>query len=99
MAASSAALPEPDAEAQVARRLVAILHADMVGYSRLVQLDELGTISRLRAVLDGIVAPLIGAGGGRVVNTAGDSVLAAFDSVTAAVRCALAWLRFRNGGS
>ncbi len=88
MAASSAALPEPDAEAPVARRLVAILHADMVGYSRLVQLDELGTLSRLRAVLDGIVAPLIGAGGGRVVNTAGDSVLAAFDSVTAAVRCA-----------
>jgi TolB-like protein/class 3 adenylate cyclase len=88
MAAPSATLPEPGAEAPVTRRLVAILHADMVGYSRLVQLDELGTLSRLRAVLDGIVAPLIGAGGGRVVDTAGDSVLAAFDSVTAAVRCA-----------
>ena len=89
MAAPSATLPEPGAEAPVTRRLVAILHADMVGYSRLVQLDELGTISRLRVVLDGIVTPLIGAAGGRVVNTAGDSVLAALDRVTAAVRCAV----------
>jgi class 3 adenylate cyclase len=88
-AAPSAALSEPDAGSAAGRRLVAILHADMVGYSRLVQLDELGTLSRLRAIRDGLVAPLIGAGGGRVVNTAGDSVLAAFNSVTAAVRCAV----------
>lgn len=90
MAAPPAAVPEPGADApHAARRLVAILHADMVGYSRLVQLDELGTLSRLRTVRDGLVAPLIGANGGRVVDTAGDSMLAAFGSVTAAVRCAV----------
>ena len=90
-APSAAALSETSAAGASggARRLVAILHADMVGYSRLVQLDELGTLSRLRAVREGLVAPLIGTGGGRVVNTAGDSVLVTFNSVTAAVRCAV----------
>ncbi|HYI83759.1 MAG TPA: tetratricopeptide repeat protein [Acetobacteraceae bacterium] len=90
-APSAAALSETSAPGASggARRLVAILHADMVGYSRLVQLDELGTLSRLRAVREELVAPLIGTGGGRVVNTAGDSVLVTFNSVTAAVRCAV----------
>ncbi|MDO9708054.1 tetratricopeptide repeat protein [Paracraurococcus lichenis] len=72
------------------RRLVAILHADMVGYSRLMESDEAGTLAALRAVRDEILPPLVAAGQGRIVGTAGDSILAVFGSVTAAVRCAVA---------
>lgn len=75
------------------RRLVAILHADMVGYSRLMELDEAGTRDALRDIRDSLVTPLVAAGQGRVVGTAGDSILAIFGSVTAAVRCAMALQR------
>src|SRR5690242_5372017 len=71
------------------RRLVAILAADVEGYSRLMALDEeqaLATLSGHRAIAD----ELIVAFRGRIANTAGDSVLAEFASVVDAVRCALA---------
>jgi adenylate cyclase len=71
------------------RRLAAILAADAVGYSRLMEADEDATVASLdacRAVFRATVA----AGGGRVVDTAGDSVLAVFDSVVEAVRAAIA---------
>jgi adenylate cyclase len=70
------------------RRLVAILAADVEGYSRLMALDEeaaLGTLSAHRAIAD----ELIVAFRGRIANTAGDSVLAEFASVVDAVRCAI----------
>jgi class 3 adenylate cyclase len=70
------------------RRLVAILAADVEGYSRLMAMDEeaaLATLSAYRTVAD----DLIGTFHGRIANTAGDSVLAEFASVVDAVRCAI----------
>jgi len=70
------------------RRLAAILSADVVGYSRLMGLDEVGTAHALRdhrAAAD----PLIAEHGGRVVKTTGDGVLIEFGSVVGAVECAL----------
>ena len=70
------------------RRLVAILAADVEGYSRLMSLDEeaaLATLSAHRAAVD----ELIVAFRGRIANTAGDSVLAEFASVVDTVRCAV----------
>ena len=70
------------------RRLAAILAADVVGYSRLMGVDEEATLARLnayRAVIDGLVADHRG----RVFGSAGDSVIAEFASPVEAVRCAL----------
>jgi adenylate cyclase len=70
------------------RKLVAILAADVEGYSRLMEIDEEGTLATLsahRAITD----ELISHHGGRIFNTAGDSVLAEFASVFAAVDCAI----------
>ena len=72
----------------VNRRLVAVFAADVEGYSRLMGADEVGTLKRLterRAILD----RLIGDHGGRIANTAGDSVLAEFASAVQAVQCAV----------
>src|SRR5258706_11192680 len=74
---------------RVERRLSAILAADVVGYSRLTGLDEVGTIRILRehrAVTDALVAKH----GGRIVKTTGDGVLLEFPSVVDAVECAVA---------
>ena len=73
-----------------ARRLAAILAADVAGYSRLVGADEEGTVARLKSIRAAIVDPSIAGNHGRIVNTAGDSVLAEFASVVDAVRAALA---------
>ena len=70
------------------RKLAAILHADVVGYSRLMGEDEAGTHQAL-AELRQAVDPLIAAHGGRIVGTAGDSVLADFSSVVDAINCAV----------
>jgi adenylate cyclase len=70
------------------RKLAAILHADVVGFSRLMGEDEARThraLGELRAAID----PLIGAHGGRIVGTAGDSLLADFASVVDALSCAV----------
>ena len=70
------------------RRLVAIFAADVEGYSRLMGVDEVGTLRDLtqrRGILDG----LISAHRGRIANTAGDSVLAEFGSAVDAVQCAV----------
>jgi class 3 adenylate cyclase len=72
----------------VKRRLTCILAADAVGYSSQMGLDEEGTVRVLsahRAVIDGIIA----FHGGRIMSTAGDSVLAEFSSAVEAVRCAV----------
>jgi TolB-like protein/class 3 adenylate cyclase len=71
------------------RRLAAILAADIVGYSRLMGLDEAGTAQALRehrAAAD----PIIAEHGGRIVKTTGDGLLIEFASVVGAVECALA---------
>jgi len=72
----------------VKRKLVAILAADAFGYSRMMSTDEEGTVKILsahRAVIDGIIE----FHEGRIINTAGDSVLAEFASPVQAVRCAV----------
>jgi predicted ATPase/class 3 adenylate cyclase len=71
------------------RKLIAVLYADMVGYSRLIGLDDAGTLERLRALRRNLIDPAIEEHGGRIVQTGGDSLLIAFDSIDGAVRCAV----------
>jgi adenylate cyclase len=76
-------------EQRVERRLAAIFAADVAGYSRLMSQDEAGTLRALaaaREIMDGLIAEH----GGRIANTAGDSVLAEFPSAVDAVQCAVA---------
>ena len=61
----------------------------MVGYSRLIGLDDAGTLRRLRTLRRALFDPAIRACGGRVVQTGGNSLLIAFDSIDGAVRCAV----------
>ena len=71
------------------RRLAAILLTDMVGYSRLMGLDEESTIVRHKTYRDEIIDPRISAHGGRIVKTTGDGVLVEFPSIVDAVKCAI----------
>ena len=73
----------------VERRLAAILAADVVGYSRLMGADEIGTLRALKAVRKDLVDRAIAAHGGRIVKTTGDGLLAEFASVVDAVTCAV----------
>ncbi len=70
------------------RKLVAILAADVEGYSRMMETDEEGTLATLSAHRS-ITDELIAQHGGRIFNTAGDSVLAEFASVFSAIDCAI----------
>jgi TolB-like protein/cytochrome c-type biogenesis protein CcmH/NrfG len=74
---------------RVERRLAAIFAADMVGFSRLMEADEAGTLSRLKALRDGLIDPKIDEHGGRIVKTTGDGMLVEFASVVGAVQCAV----------
>jgi adenylate cyclase len=71
------------------RRLTAILAADVAGYSRLMGADEEGTHERLKAHLGELVNQKIAEHRGRVVKNTGDGLLAEFQSVVDAVRCAV----------
>jgi class 3 adenylate cyclase len=71
------------------RRLAAILVADIVGYSRLMGLDEAGTIRRLKALRRELIDPTINAAQGRIVKTMGDGLLVEFPSPLRAVSCAV----------
>jgi adenylate cyclase len=70
-------------------KLIAVVYADMVGYSRLIGLDDVGTLIRLRALRKEVIDPAIEEHGGRIVQTGGDSLLIVFDSIDGAVRCAV----------
>src|SRR5881628_4019716 len=70
------------------RRLAAILAADMVGYSRLMEADEKGTLARLRTHRLELVDPVIAKNKGRIIKTTGDGMLVEFQSVADAVECA-----------
>jgi TolB-like protein/class 3 adenylate cyclase len=72
-----------------ARRLAAILAADVVGYSRLMGEDEVGTAKIVRERRE-VATPIVRSFGGRVVKTMGDGALLEFPSVVAAVECAIA---------
>ncbi len=73
----------------VERKLAAILAADVVGYSRLMGADEVGTLRALRAVRKDHIDPAIASHGGRIVKTTGDGLLVDFPSVVDAVACAV----------
>jgi len=70
------------------RRRAAILAADVVGYSRLIGVDEEGTLGALRAIRADVVDPTVAAHHGRLVKTTGDGLLVEFGSVVDALRCA-----------
>ena len=76
------------AEERVQRRLAAILAADVVGYSRLMELDEAGTMAALKSLRKTVVEPLVARYQGRIFNTTGDGVLVEFASAVNAVQCA-----------
>lgn len=77
------------AEEHLQRRLAAIMVADMVGYSRLMEADEQGTIARQKVHRAELIDPEIVAHGGRIVKTMGDGILVEFPSVVDALRSAL----------
>lgn len=74
---------------QQTRRLAAIVVADVVGYSRLMEADESGTFDRLKAIRKDLVEPRTAEFGGRIVKGTGDGWLAEFPSATDAVRSSL----------
>jgi adenylate cyclase len=71
------------------RKLIAVVYADMVGYSRLIGLDDVGTLERYRSLRQSLIDPAIEAYGGRIVQTGGDSLLIVFDSIDGAIGCAV----------
>jgi adenylate cyclase len=71
------------------RKLIAVVYADMVGYSRLIGLDDAGTLERLRTLRTSLIDPAVEEYGGRIVQTGGDSLLIVFDSIDGAVGCAV----------
>jgi TolB-like protein/class 3 adenylate cyclase/Tfp pilus assembly protein PilF len=77
------------AEARVERRLAAILAADVAGYSRLMGVDEEGTLASLKLHRRQVIDPKIAEHRGRIVKTTGDGALVEFSSAVDAVRCAM----------
>jgi adenylate cyclase len=74
---------------RVQRRLAAVLSADVVGYSRLMGIDEAGTLARLKALRHEIIDPMIATHAGRMVKLMGDGALVEFASAVDAVTCAI----------
>lgn len=77
------------AEERVRRKLAAILAADVVGYSRLMETDEEGTLARVKAMRKDVIDPRIAEYGGRIFKTTGDGLLAGFPSAVDALRPAV----------
>ncbi len=77
------------AEKRAQRRLAAIMAADVVGYSRLMEHDETGTLTALKARRRDVLVPVVAQHNGRVVNFMGDGVLVEFGSAVDAVQCAV----------
>ena len=75
-------------EPSIGRRLAAILAADIAGYSRLMGQDEAATVRDLKGH-QAVILPLVGRHGGRIIDTAGDGILAEFPSVVGATECAV----------
>jgi adenylate cyclase len=82
-------MPDATGQPKVERKLAAILAADVVGYSRLMGIDEEGTLARLKAHRRELIDPKIAEYHGRMVKLTGDGALVEFPSVVGAVRCAV----------
>src|SRR5262249_57135075 len=80
---------EEQEEQSVERRLAAILAADIVGYSRLMEVDEAGTLARLKTIRLELIDSAVAKCKGRIIKTTGDGMLVEFQSVTEALRCAV----------
>src|SRR5262245_58584980 len=78
------------AEERTQRRLAAILAADVVGYSRLMEQDEARTLAAIRDLRREVIDPLLSEHHGRIVKLMGDGALVEFGSVVDAVACAVA---------
>ncbi|TCL69675.1 adenylate/guanylate cyclase domain-containing protein [Rhizobium sp. BK251] len=72
------------------RRLAAIMALDIVGYSRLMEADEAGTLDAMRSLSSSLIEPAVAAHGGRIVKEMGDGSLVVFSSAVDAVACAIA---------
>src|SRR5438552_10189076 len=84
------------------RRLTAILAADVVGYSRLMTIDEAGTLAALKSLRKNLVDPKISEHNGRIFKLTGDGMLIEFPSVVSAVACAVdiqSAMRTRNAST
>ena len=77
------------ADDRAKRRLAAILAADVVGYSHLMQLDEAGTLAVLKSRRSEVLQPVVSKHRGRIVKLMGDGVLIEFGSAVDAVECAI----------
>ncbi len=77
------------AEERTHRRLAAILAADVVGYSRLMEREEAGTLAAVKARREGLLEPLVAGHHGRIFKIMGDGVLIEFASAVNAVQCAI----------
>jgi TolB-like protein/class 3 adenylate cyclase/Tfp pilus assembly protein PilF len=75
--------------ASVERRLAAILAADVVGYARLIEQDEAGTLARLKELRRSVIEPILARHGGRIVKLMGDGALVEFPSASEAVQAAV----------
>ena len=75
-------------DTSIPRRLAAILAADIAGYSRLMHENEPATVRDLKAH-QSVILPLVGRHGGRIIDTAGDGIMAEFPSVISATECAV----------
>src|SRR5262245_8301609 len=84
------AIPSCRGIMQMERRLAAILAADVVGYSRLMEADEVGVLEMLKAHREELINPGISRHHGTIVKLMGDGSLVEFASVVDAVECALA---------
>lgn len=87
-------------ESPINRRLAAILAADIAGYSRLMGEDEAATVRDLKGH-QAVILPMVAQYGGRIIDTAGDGILAEFPSVISAAECAVeiqATMAARNDG-
>ncbi len=78
------------AEERIERRLAAIVAADMVGYSRLMEANETDTLVRQKAILSELIYPKVSEFDGRIVKTTGDGALIEFSSAVNAVLCSVA---------
>jgi len=82
-------LPAQPEWSRMEHRLAAIVAADMVGYSRLMELDERGTLARLRTHRIELIDPVIERNNGRIIKTTGDGLLVEFQCVADAVRASI----------
>ena len=86
---STSTQPPWTSDAAESRRLIAVVYADMVGYSRLMAEDDASTLSRLGELRAELIDPATDRHNGQLVSTAGDSLLLLFDSILSAMRFAI----------